>query len=849
MSPVQSQSDISTDPLFATLRSALENGGVVPVVGAGVSIATAQLPSWPQLIKSGVAHSKLHRTCTAQEIEDVATLIDHGELLAAAEKVRKLLGAPGGEFPAWLLNQFKGAHAQMKSTELIDSIIDLPCPVIATTNYDRMLSQLHPSNPTALTWQNPIKMQAALRVGEPRIFHLHGVYDEPGSVVFGRANYTALVKDPAYRMVLSSLWLSKTLMFIGCSFDGLSDPDLSRMLEWASSTFKGSPYRHYALLLNGSFSAQAAQKFLHNWRIQIVPYGPTHDALAATLCAINPQRGRAIAIRASRAAEIMNGAREPGDSDKFARLLVGIAGEQSSTEIDFQAEARALFDRQSKGVDRMRGDLVSMQRLMAGIISPATLKQHLHEREWNPCGQPPEYKEVVVRAHAALSLMRQDLLTALKRRGVNIHGRVLDGYCSKVVHSLKTDPSATLLDPYAFENTRRVLSSLSSIFDADADTVFPRLRGGGLLKPMEDQLLLLGWDDRLELRSVQATYPVVAELPIQGTVNNEVHVESYRGEKALICSHNESAFVWDPRRSPTALASYSVSLAYGINSVTVRKESSPLQMIVATIGKPLIWLEDFKEVRQRTPLPSSFFNNLVTVEDRAFGQTDFQFDIYEILPDGGVELRFSRNDVLNAVISIPGVGDRLEEEIAASVACPGALDPISERNVIRDIFLQWPHISHRRLYDVDLIALQVRLDFFAESDSVVLLLRPVGTSLQPFGYCHIPHRILQVYQIVTDVNGTPHLIGTVAPEDEEPVDLIVRYRGVGTSQGILFTPNGSLLRHEVDIVRIAMFDENRGFACDDNGVPFEISFTSDTASRLQLELQSLPVLFDLVSLR
>ena len=99
-------------------------------------------------------------------------------------------------------------------------------------------------------------MQSALRDGEPRIFHLHGVYDEPDSVVFGIADYAALVEDPAYRIVFSSLWLTKTLLFIGCSFDGLSDPDFSRMLEWASSTFKGSPCRHYALLLNGSFTAE-----------------------------------------------------------------------------------------------------------------------------------------------------------------------------------------------------------------------------------------------------------------------------------------------------------------------------------------------------------------------------------------------------------------------------------------------------------------------------------------------------------------------------------------------------------------------------------------------------------------
>jgi hypothetical protein len=305
--------------------------------------------------------------------------------------------------------------------------------------------------------------------------------------------------------------------------------------------------------------------------------------------------------------------------------------------------------------------------------------------------------------------------------------------------------------------------------------------------------------------------------------------------------------VWDPRRSSTALASYSVSLAYGINSVTINKNSSPLQLVVATTGKPLIWLDDFEAVRERTPLPRSFFSNLVTVEGRVFGRTAFDPEIYEILPDGGVELRFSRDDIINAAITIPGLDARLEEEIEESAARFGDSDLDAERKAVLEMLLQSPNISRQRLYDVDLIALHVRLSF-SGSDSMVLFLRPLRSSLLPIGYCHIPHRILEVYQIVTDTDGTPRLIGTVAPTGEEPIDLIVRYRGVETAQGILFTPDGSLLRHEIDIVRIAMFDENRGFVCDDHGVPFEISFASGMVSRLDFGVKTLPRLFDLVSL-
>jgi len=806
-------------------------------------MAAAQLPSWPALIGSAIDHLTLHRISKLDEIEAVRELLGRRDLLAAAERTRRLLGAPEGEYPAWLMAQFKRGHAQIKSTELIDRIVDLPCPVIATTNYDRLVSLLHPKNPTTLTWQEPIKMQTALRDHEPRIFHLHGVYDDARSVVFGIADYEALVADTAYRDVLSTLWLSKTLLFIGCSFDGLADPDFSRLLTWASTTFKGSPYRHYALQLSHSFTTEDVRRFLYNWRIQIVPYGPTHDTLAATLHAINPQQERAITIRAARAAEIL---RSPGprDSGTFARLLAGISGSGPSVAVEFQAEARKLFERQSKGIDRMRGDLISLQRLMAGIIDPAMVRAHL-KREWNRRGQPPEYKDVVIRSHAALSLVRWDLLHALKRRRVNIHGRVLDGYCSQVVHHLNSGSAEGLLDPYEFENMQRVLSTLLEIFDADPNAVFPKLRAGKLLARLEGRLLLLGGANRLELRSVQSSHSLLAELPIQTDLNREVKIAAFQGATALICSHRESVFAWDPRRSPTALASYSVSDAYGINSVAIKDGSSPLRLVIATIEGSIIWLEDFDQIRSHRPNPGSFFSEVVMLEERVFAKTVTDSGIYEILPTGAAELRFSQDDLIDFVLALPGCAERLSKKVEFIVAALH-LDPHEARSTALSSLVQRFDLSLQKVYDRDIVALQARLAF-RKSDSIVLFLSPSGKKMHPVGYCHIPERILQVFQITHDADGTPRLVGTVAPIGG-PFDLIVRYRGVETPKGILFAPDGSLFRHEIDVVRIAMFDEDRGFVCDDRGVPFEVSFAAGTASRLNLSLEARPRVFDLVAL-
>lgn len=75
-------------------------------------------------------------------------------------------------------------------------------------------------------------MQTALRDGG-RSFHLHGHFEEPDSVIFGVDNYEELVNSDAYHTVMRTLWLERTLLFIGCNFDGLTDPDFTKLPDWA----------------------------------------------------------------------------------------------------------------------------------------------------------------------------------------------------------------------------------------------------------------------------------------------------------------------------------------------------------------------------------------------------------------------------------------------------------------------------------------------------------------------------------------------------------------------------------------------------------------------------------------
>ena len=158
---------------------------------------------------------------------------------------------------------FRADQEQVSDWSTLSAVFELMCPIIATTNYDRILCFNQLRVTLAVSWDQPAAMEAALKDGGS-VFHLHGIYDRPQSVVFGAEDYDRLVGTDAYRSVLRALWLGRTLLFVGCSFDGLQDPDFSRLLEWAYREFGQNQFRHYALLLAGSYNREQARRLLRH---------------------------------------------------------------------------------------------------------------------------------------------------------------------------------------------------------------------------------------------------------------------------------------------------------------------------------------------------------------------------------------------------------------------------------------------------------------------------------------------------------------------------------------------------------------------------------------------------------
>lgn len=274
--------------VVSRIKVALENDRVIPVIGAGVSCAAARLPTWHGLIvEHGVAWLKEAHAPTNQ-IREVKRLAKSPATYPQAAQLLTELLQPQS-FAHWLDHTFGRASIVPAGRRLLDAIGALNCRSVATTNYDKVLLQAllrHGYERTA-TWRSPELMLDGLAGGR-RILHLHGVYDEPNSVVFGDASYRALLASQSYKMVLESLWMRDTLLFIGCSPDGLRDPDFRRFLDLSSQFFPYVWHTHYALVHSGAYSDRMAQELLETCNVHLVSYGDTHDDLVPFLEALRP---------------------------------------------------------------------------------------------------------------------------------------------------------------------------------------------------------------------------------------------------------------------------------------------------------------------------------------------------------------------------------------------------------------------------------------------------------------------------------------------------------------------------------------------------------------------------------
>jgi parallel beta-helix repeat protein len=279
------------------LKEDIARGRVLIIAGTGVSIAACgdqkieghPVASWVGLLQHGLEECKRRKLVDEKAAKIFDAQIESGDtefLVSAAEGISARLSKWSGVFRGWL--QDTVGALEPKHPEILESLANLPC-VIVTLNYDGLFEKAT-ARREAVTWLRPDKVQKVVS-GDLRnaIFHLHGYFDEPDSVVLGFASYAKVASDAHTSAILRSFPLTKTLLFVGCG-GTVKDPNFSRLVEWAKDALKDVPPRHVLLCREEELDAQGADLGSAPW-LEALAYGKGYEQLAPFLDRLAPPEG------------------------------------------------------------------------------------------------------------------------------------------------------------------------------------------------------------------------------------------------------------------------------------------------------------------------------------------------------------------------------------------------------------------------------------------------------------------------------------------------------------------------------------------------------------------------------
>ena len=370
--PRSSDLHISLGPLTRELPAVanyIRQGRCALFVGAGLS-AAAGYPLWPALIdalikrtvaelgtierprmprrsKGGVlmvphwithqlSEYESEREKIASTAKQLRRLVKAQRLLDVADQCRALLGA--GRF-ASLLRELLPQTAN--PTNAHRTIVETPYACVLTTNFDTLIEDAY----TAWGWQGRPKAPTGIELADhgtlllDRTFFVlkaHGTLEDSASLVFTSDDYRRIsFATPAFQAMLSAIFLSYTVLFVGYS---LGDPNFRLLFDAQLTTFGTDVPPRYAIM---SGVTEVERELLwRTARIRTIEYPEGRHELVPQILAYLAQQSAAMpdevsrprsttGARSSQAAALPSARRtatSPGPDPFRSALYVRIAG-------------------------------------------------------------------------------------------------------------------------------------------------------------------------------------------------------------------------------------------------------------------------------------------------------------------------------------------------------------------------------------------------------------------------------------------------------------------------------------------------------------------------------------------
>lgn len=276
----QMSSTVPTPP--AELVGAVAEGRAILFAGAGVSrgrvrkgakMVEQYLPTWDGLLSELLRHAVAPGRMTMAEAASMRAAIKKQKHEFVGETVRRRMGE--ADYEDALERIFRDPNLQ--PTDRHDKIVALPFAGILTTNYDKLLESSFARHrgllPPTYTFQDAADAAAALSHERFFVLKAHGDIDRKDSIVLTKRDYRDIThRQPGYRAVLNAIFITKTVLFVGC---GMTDPDITLILETLTESLRGKGPPHYALVPERDAKTAEAEYWRDFYGIRLLQYDAT----------------------------------------------------------------------------------------------------------------------------------------------------------------------------------------------------------------------------------------------------------------------------------------------------------------------------------------------------------------------------------------------------------------------------------------------------------------------------------------------------------------------------------------------------------------------------------------------
>lgn len=837
------------------IREQLRKGQIIPVVGAGVSSATAGLPGWKGLIENGLKIAEdLHYS--SDKIFQAKEFLNKDKLTEAAKIVKKLLNAPDHPFANWINDVFK--TPTIKSTELIESIQNLCQPIIATTNYDDLLRTTgSPQTDMALDWSQHEEIHTCLNNRSNFILHLHGLFTRPETPILGSDDYKKINKHTGYKTILNKLWMDKQFLFIGCSRDGVMDEDFMTVIKMMMKWFPRYQNEHYILMLDQEIGSDIHKELVKKCNVHLVPYGHDHDQLPNFINKLNPN-----------ADEIVKRYRER--KEKAFKGIKAILDAQPELEInedvkDFIKDSLGLpyywvandkiqifmdaLEKYNSAIQKKQDKLVNLQIMLRSLINLNDLKRNIDL--WKNSNQSTtllnnnEYIDLGILSWKLLSNLPTEVLQDIKIRSYNtIHHSFYSNYLLQFYEKAKNwkKNSGKLEDLdgnlYFFENLYRIMRSLLGVIQLDVNELYQEKLSAKIATELPNEFILLVHLKRLTIVKSGNIQDMIAELPWDESLEFiDAEVIRYNTSRIVIGFNSLYCFTWNPIDEISASNFFKAQNNEKIMDLKILEQGKHVVVEIYTSKRKITMVNfsDSSEIQLKDRF-GDYVRIKSTSKNYCIGYVSMSYKdncVFELSPLGEYIAKTTTVNLWEQLKEIPEIFVEYKEYIKQeNLTC--------EKEDYIYPYIEDLSLTKINWIKIELLALRIRFGFGSSNSTAIFLINPSIGFDKPVLKIYFPHKICFTFDTIVHKNKVDLIAGYL--DFNEVGNLIQYFESIQDSQLIIaqdqpgIIPQEYLTRRKIrDMFYASFSSENRAFVIEEGKILHDIDISTLKTTDIEFE--------------